>query len=147
MIHLRLAVAFAIMGYIFTNRTWLLWLNTLAPEIAILVKHFVIFCLIFLLDYIDPSIKLQYQRQALGALFIYMAFVIIFDYQSEWIKEVGASNVGDHQTIDGVLYHRSREILNLDPELARILVFTVAPFTLVFLGSQLVRTGQKINVE
>jgi ABC-type branched-subunit amino acid transport system permease subunit len=145
MIHLRLALAFALAGFIFTSKTWLRWLHSLGPEQGLVAKWIAILGVIFFLDYSDPTLKLEHKSQAIGVLMVIAAFNIIFNYQSEWISESGSDNVGI-QTPDGALYHRARENIGLKPELARILVFTIVPFILVFFGSRLVRNGRKLNI-
>lgn len=146
MIHLRLALAFALVGLVFTSRPWLKWLHSLSPEHGLLVKWVSILVSIFLLDYADPTLKLEHKTQALGVVMILAAFNMIFNYQSEWIDESGSENV-QVQTPDGALYHRARTNLGLRPDFARILVFVLIPFVLVFFGSRLVRSGTKLNVE
>jgi hypothetical protein len=145
MIHLRLAAAFALVGFIFTSKLWLRWLHGLGPEHGFIVKWVAILGAILLLDWADPSLKLEHKTQALGVVMVLAAFNLIFNYQSEWIDESGSGNV-QVQTPDGVLYHRARDNLGLKPEAARILVFVLTPFVLVFFGSKLVRNGSKINV-
>ena len=94
----------------------------------------------------DPSIKFVHHRQVIGVLLLYVAFVMIFNYQSDWIQDANAEDVGD-QTIDGAVYHRSREVLKLSPEVSRVLTFVVVPFLLVLVGSRFVHHGQKLNID
>jgi hypothetical protein len=145
MMHLRLAFAFAVAGFVFTSKLWLQWLHSLSPEQGLIVKWFAILGTIFFLDVADPTLKLEHKTQAIGALLVLVAFNIIFNYQSEWIDDSGAGNV-QVQTPDGALYHRARSNLGLGPEVARILVFVLVPFILVFFGSRLVRNGTKLNI-
>lgn len=145
MIHLRLALAFAVVGLVFTSRPWLRWLHSLTPEQGLIVKWSAILISIFLLDIADPSLKLEHKTQALGVVMILAAFNMIFNYQSEWIDESGSGNV-QVQTPDGALYRRARANLGLNPEMARIAVFVLIPFILVFFGSRLVRNGTKLNL-
>lgn len=145
MIHLRLALAFAFVGFVFTSKIWLRWLHGLGPEQGLIVKWVAILGTILLLDVADPTLKLEHKTQALGIVMVLAAFNMIFNYQSEWIDESGSGNV-QIQTPDGALYHRARANLGLDPELARLLVFVCVPFALVFFGSRLVRNGTKVNL-
>jgi len=145
MIHLRLALAFAFAGFVFTSKMWLRWLHSLGPEQGLIAKWSAILGVIFFLDYADPSLKLEHKSQAIGVLMVVASFNIIFNYQSEWISESGSDNVGV-QTPDGAHYHRARENIGLSPEMSRILVFAIVPFVLVFFGSRLIRTGQKLNI-
>lgn len=146
MLHLRLAATIALLGFVFTSSQWLQWLHTLSPEMGLFIKHVIILASIFLLSIVDPRIKFVHHSQAFGVLFLYIAFVMIFNYQSDWIQDTNADNVGD-QTIDGAIYHRFREILKLNPESSRLLTFVVIPFLLVLVGSKLVHSGKKINIE
>jgi ABC-type branched-subunit amino acid transport system permease subunit len=145
MIHLRLAAAFALVGFIFTSKLWLRWLHGLGPEHGLVAKWVAILGAIFLLDWADPSLRLEHKTQALGVIMVLAAFNMIFNYQSEWIDDSGSENV-QIQTPDGALYHRARTNLGLNPDMARILVFVLVPFLLVFFGSRLVRNGQKLNI-
>ena len=146
MTHARLALAFATVGLVFTSRPWLQWLHGLGPEIGLAVKWAAILGSIFIIDLVDPKLKLEHKTQALGAVMILAAFNMIFNYQSEWIDESGSRNV-QVQTPDGALYHRARDNLGLSPEAARVVVFGLVPFVLVFFGSVLVRDGTKLNID
>jgi hypothetical protein len=143
--HLKLALAFAIAGYIFTSKMWLRVLHNLGPEQGLVLKWVAILGSIILIDLVDPTLKLEHKTQALGVVMVLAAFNIIFNYQSEWIEESGSGNV-QVQTPDGALYHRARTNLGLNPDVARILVFVLVPFALVLGGSKLVRNGTKLNV-
>ena len=109
------------------------------------IKHVIILTCIFVLARVDPRIKFAHHGQAVGVLILYVAFVMIFNYQSEWIRDAKADNVGV-QTIDGAIYHRSRETLKLSPEVSRMLTFVVIPFILVLVGSRLVNGKRNVNI-
>ena len=146
MMHLKLALAVAFVGFVFTSRQWLQALQKLGPEPGMIAKQLSILVAIFILASADPSIKFATHHQAIGVLLVYVAFNIIFNYQSEWISDVGASNV-ERQTPDGAVYHRSRTNLNLNPDMARLVTFVVVPFVMVLVGSKLLRNGQKLNLD
>lgn len=145
MIHLRLALAFAIAGFVFTSKQWLQLLHRLGPETGLAVKWVAILTTIFLLDWADPTLKLEHKTQALGIIMVLVAFNVIFNYQNEWIDESGSGNV-QVQTPDGALYRRARTDLGFSPDIARILVFVLVPFALVFFGSKFIRNGSKLNI-
>jgi len=112
---------------------------------GLIIKHSVILLSIYILAWSDPYIKFVHHHQALGVLLLYMTFVLIFNYQSGWIKDIKAENV-EEQTFDGVIYHRSKQIPNIEPQMARIVSFVIIPFILVIIGSQLVHHKQKVNL-
>ena len=142
--HVRLAGAVALAGLIFTSRPWLGLINTLGPEAGLIVKNLVIFGVIFLLHFVDGLVGPP-RRQALGFLLMYIAFDVIFNYQSGWIKEVRADNV-ERQTPDGAIYHRARGA-GLGSDAARVVTFVVAPFLLFMAGSFIVKRGQRLNLD
>jgi hypothetical protein len=82
--HVKLAGAVAVAGLIFTSRTWLQWINTLGPETGLIVKNVIIFFVIYILHFVDGLVGPP-RRQALGFLLMFIAFDIIFNYQSGWI--------------------------------------------------------------
>jgi len=142
MIHLKLALGFLILGFIFTHKAWLNWLASLPIETGLLVKQAIILAVIYNLHYIDPSVR-PYRVYGIGVYLVYLAFQIIFNYQSKWMIESGSDRVED-QTPDGVLYHRVRAVT--DPETARLFTFVLVPFVLVIFGSKFIRNGQKLNL-
>jgi hypothetical protein len=93
----------------------------------------------------DPTVD-KPRRQALGVFAIYVAFMLIFNYQSDWIEESGSSGV-EVQSPDGVVYHRARATFGMKPETARIVSFVILPSLLVLVGSKLVKNGQKLKLE
>ena len=145
MMHLRLALAIAFIGFVFTSRQWLQVLQKLSPETGMITKQLSILVAIFILAWADPTLRFKSRHQALGVLLVYVAFNIIFNYQSGWISDAGASNV-ERQTPDGAVYHRARTNLNLNPDLARLVTFVIVPFAMVLGGSKLLRNGQNLNL-
>ena len=139
--HLRLASAIAAVGFIFTSRPWLGIINRMSPEAGLLVKNVIIFLTILGLHYIDGIVGPPH-RQALGILLVYSAFSVIFNYQSEWISESGAENIGE-QTTDGALYHRARMLFS--PDVSRLIVFVLIPFIFILVGSRLVSKRVKLD--
>jgi hypothetical protein len=142
--HVKLAGAVALAGLLFTSRTWIGWINTLGPEAGLIVKNLVIFIVIYVLNAVDGVVGPP-RRQALGYLMMFMAFNIIFNYQSGWIEDLGAENV-ERQTPDGAIYHRVRGA-GLGPDAARIVTFVLAPFLLFMAGSFVLKRGQKLNLD
>ena len=142
--HGRVAAAVALAGLLFTSRPWLGWLNTLGPEAGLIVKNITIFVVILILNIIDDVVGPP-RRQALGFLLMYMAFNIIFNYQSGWIHESGADNV-ERQTPDGAIYHRVRGT-GLGPDAARVVTFVFVPFLLFMAGGLVLKDGKKLNLD
>lgn len=134
---LRLASAVAAAGFIFTSRPWLRWLNTLSPEMGLLVKNVIIFLIVYGLHVFVGGVGAPHV-QALGILLVYTGFTLVFNYQSRWIEEAGTTEV-EKQTPDGAMYERARTTFGMSPDTARILAFVVVPFVLVLIGSKMKR--------
>jgi hypothetical protein len=142
--HVRLASAIAAAGFIFTSRPWLRWLNTLSPEMGLLVKNVIIFLIVYGLHvFVDGGVRPPHV-QALGLLLIYTAFTLVFNYQSRWIDEAGTPEV-EKQTPDGATYERARTMLGMSPDTARLFTFVLVPFVLVFVGTRLQRGAIKLE--
>jgi len=140
----RLASAIAAAGFIFTSRPWLRWLNTLSPEMGLLVKNVIIFLIVYGLHvFVDGGVRPPHV-QALGLLLIYTAFTLVFNYQSRWIEEAGTPEV-EKQTADGAIYERARTTLGMSPDTARLVTFVAVPFVLVFVGTRLQRGAIKLE--
>lgn len=131
--HLKLASAIAAVGFVFTSRPWLQFLNRQSPETGLLIKNIVIFSTILGLHYVDGMVDAP-RRHALGLLLVYIAFNIIFNYQSRWISEADAENV-DKQSPDGATYERARRFLS--PEASRLVTFVLIPFLFILIGSKI----------
>ena len=142
--HTQLALAVGAAGFVFTSRAWLQWLHRFNPETGLILKNIMILLFILGLHFIDKSVG--FHRQALGLFMIYVAFTMVFDYQSEWIEDAEADNV-ERQTVDGAVYHRMKNTIGLNPDMARIVTFVIVPFLLVLFGSWFVRDGQVISFE
>lgn len=141
---LRLAAAIATAGFIFTSRPWLRWLNTLSPEVGLLVKNIIIFLIVYGLHvFVDGGVRPPHV-QALGLLLVYTGFMTVFNYQSRWIEEASAPEV-EKQTPDGAMYERARTTLGLSPDTARIVTFVIVPFVIVLIGSHLNRSKIRID--
>jgi hypothetical protein len=135
--NVRLASAIAAAGFIFTSRPWLRWLNTLSPEVGLLVKNVVIFLIVYGL-HVFVGVVGKPHVQALGVLLVYIGFTLVFNYQSRWIEEAGTPEV-EKQTPDGATYERARTTLGMSPDAARLFTFVFVPFVLVLVGSHLKR--------
>jgi hypothetical protein len=145
MTHLKVAGLIALAGFVFTSRTWLQFLNKMSPEAGLLIKNLVVLAVIYALHFTDGAVSMPH-KSALGIFMIYVAFMMIFNYQSDWIAESGSDDVGD-QTADGAVYHRARETFNFSPEIARVVTFVLVPFVLAFAGSGLVKRGQMMHLD
>lgn len=154
---LRTAIAFAVLGFLFSSRTVILTLNSLTPIQGLLIYYLEIFLTLEFLQWIGlvvGGIQMRNLLQTLGELFIIFAFFIIVDFESAWIAYVVGEDKGKKvdypvlytQAEDGAVYYLWSTYVTSDSEKARILTYVVTPALLVSLGLYLTG-GKRIHRE
>lgn len=149
---LRTAATFAILGYVFSSRELIRFLNTLNPFQGLLFYYFQLFVVLEVLQYfglIIGGVKMQSLSQTIGELLLIFAFFIIVDQESEWVAYVTGEAEGkkkDYPVIytqaeDGAVYYLWSTYVTSNPETARLLTFVFTPAVLVTVGLYL--TGGK----
>lgn len=149
---IRTAIVFAILGYVFSSRQLIRFLNTLNPFQGLLFYYVQLFVTLEVLQYfglIIGGVKMQSLTQTLGELMIVFAFFIIVDQESEWVAYVVGEEEGKKkdypvvytQAEDGAIYYLWSTYVTSNPETARLLTFVITPALLVAIGLYL--TGGK----
>lgn len=148
---LSLAVAFAVMGFAFSTRTWLLFLNGLSPLGGLLVYYLVLYASLYGLSRLGLvlfGVKIDKPLQTLGLLLITFSFFLTVDWTSQWGAIVtGHLNISNIflQDEDGVTFWAwSLLIPNL--EVCRIMAFVVTPFLLTLGGGALVSKKVRLGL-
>jgi hypothetical protein len=148
---LTLAVAFAVMGFAFSTRTWLLFLNGLNPLNGLIVYYIVLYASLYGLSRLGLvlfGVKIDKPLQTLGLLCITFAFFITVDWTSQYGANVtGHPNISNIflQDEDGMAWWAwSLIIPNL--ELCRIMTFVVTPFLLALAGGALVSKKVRLGL-
>lgn len=142
---LKTAIAFAIIGYIFSSRAFILFLNKLNPFQGLLFYYLQLFITLEVLQYfglIIGGVKMQSFTQTLGELMIVFAFFILVDQESAWVAYVIGEDEGKKkdfpvvytQAEDGATYYLWNTYVTKDPDTARMLTFVLTPAILVALG-------------
>lgn len=149
---LKTAGAFALLGYVFSSRKFILFLNNLNPFQGLLFYYLQLFVTLELLQYfglVIGGVKMTSLAQTLGELLIIFAFFIIVDQESGWVAQVVGDKEGKKkdypvvytQAEDGAVYYLWSTYVTKDPETARVLTFVLTPVVLVGIGLYL--TGGK----
>lgn len=150
---LKTAGAFALLGYVFSSRKFILFLNTLNPFQGLLFYYLQLFIVLEVLQYfglVIGGIRMTTLAQTIGELLIVFAFFILVDQESAWVAYVIGENEGKKkdypvvytQAEDGAVYYLWSTYVTKDPDTARMLTFVVTPVLLVALGLYL--TGGKV---
>ena len=148
---LALALIIAFLGFAFSMRQWILFLDKLNPFTGLLVYYAILYAALFALSRLGLIIwkfRIKDPLQVLGALLITMAFFITVDWESPWVqivtgRTVDVSNVL-YQAEDGAFWYLWSFITN-NPELLRLLTYVLTPFILTFIGVLLISKVQLLE--
>ena len=151
----RTAIAFAVLGYIFSSRQFIRFLNNLNPFQGLLFYYLQLFVTLEILQWfglIIGGVKMTSLVQTIGELIIVFAFFIIVDQESAWVAQVVGEEEGkkkDYPVIytqaeDGAVYYLWSTYVTKDPDTARLLTFVLTPAVMVAVGLYLT-SGQAIR--
>lgn len=149
---LKTAGAFALLGYLFSSRRFIRFLNTLNPFQGLLFYYAQLFVTLEVLQYfglVIGGVRMTDLSQTIGELLVIFAFFILVDQESAWVAYVVGEPEGkpkDYPVVytqaeDGAVYYLWSTYITSNPETARFLTFVVTPVVLVSLGLYL--TGGK----
>ena len=142
---LKTAVAFAILGYLFSSRQFILFLNRLNPFQGLVFYYLQLFVTLEVLQYfglVIGGVKMQSFTQTIGELMIVFAFFILVDQESAWVAYVIGEDEGKKkdypvvytQAEDGAVYYLWSTYVTKNPDTARMLTFVITPVVLVAIG-------------
>lgn len=154
---LKTALAFAVLGYLFSSRQFILFLNRLNPFQGLLFYYLQLFVTLEVLQYfglVIGGVKMQSITQTIGELMIVFAFFILVDQESAWVAYVIGEDEGKKkdypvvytQSEDGAVYYLWSTYVTNNPDTARMLTFVVTPVVLVAIGLYLTG-GTKVRRE
>jgi hypothetical protein len=142
-----LALAFALMGFAFSTREWLLFLDGLNPLQGLIVYYVIIFTCIFVLSRLDLVVlgfRIRGLAQTLGLTLITFAFFICVDWESPYVQLITGRSVADvsnvyFQAEDGAVWYAWSQILpTAGPDVLRVLTYVFTPMLLALIGGFLV---------
>ena len=143
---LQSALVFAFLGYVFSSRKFILFLNSLTPTQGLIFYYFQLFVTLEVLQYLGlvvGGIKIASTIQTFGELLVIFAFFILVDQESRWIQVVVGEETKQEQRCPQ-LYLQSEDGATFEfwshwfsPDTARVLTFIVTPAILVAVGTYL----------
>lgn len=150
---LKIVFAFAVFGYIFSSRKFILFLNNLNPIAGLAFYYFQLFVVLEILQYfglVIGGVKMTDLSQTIGQLLIIFAFFIIVDNESEWVQIVVGEKTKEKQNCpklyiqseDGAVFYFWKTFITQNEEILRLLTFVVTPAILATIGLYL--TGGKV---
>ena len=145
----QLAVLIGIVGYLFSSRTWLFFMNGLNPIEGTIVYYVIVYAGLYGLAKLGLSIfgfKISTADQTFGLLMLNFAFHVTTNWADPWVQYVttgslgGMSNVLVNNSEDGLVWYvvyTLGGITNLF--LARVLTFVVIPFLISTVALYLIK--------
>lgn len=141
--------ALAVMGFLFSSREWLMWLNTLTPISGLVVYYIVLFFSLLILSkagLIINQVKISNPKQVFGLLMVTFAFFIVVGFSSAYTQWVTNSNIDISpvfvQCEDGSVFYAWSQVIPpvaANMEMLRILTYVVSPVLIGFIGVGLVK--------
>jgi len=149
---LALVLVITIMGFAFSMRPWILFLDSLNPFTGLIVYYVILYFSLYALSKMGLviwKIRIKSALQVLGALLITMAFFITVDWESPWVQYVTGRTGADvsnvlYQSEDGAFWYLWSFLTN-NFEVLRILTYVITPFILTLIGVILVRKAEIIG--
>jgi hypothetical protein len=152
---ITLAIFIAILGFVFSTREFILFLNVLDPIEGLIVYYLILYSMLTLLSYFGLvifNIKIKNPIQTFGLLLITFAFFITVDWESPYIQLITKGNTENasvifYQAEDGATWYFWNNIMGIkDIETLRLLTFVFTPFLLCLIGGYLVTRVELVSL-
>ena len=135
------------LGFIFSSRPWILFLDSHSPPVGLGFYYMILFVAILFLQHIGLIVaKMPFDSisHAIGTLLIIFSFFIVFDWESLYINQVTNQHNTDVSNVylqseDGAVYYVWYNMMNLSIEQDRLMTYVVTPIILSILGMVLVQ--------
>ena len=152
---LIMALVFVVLGRFFSQKSWLMWLNSLTPLQGVLVYYGILFLSLIILSHYGLAIgkiHIGNWHQVLGVIMITFAFFIIFNWENQYVQitTMGCQNAnsGSHvfyQSEDGVTFDFWYNTMHYPLDKARLYTYEITPAILAILGG-ILATRPKLNI-
>jgi len=141
---LYLAVAFAVIGFLFSHGAVVKWMSGLNPIAGLLVYYIILYASLFVLSRMGLvifGIKIDKPLQIFGLGLITFAFFILVNWESAYVNIVtygSATNVSNlyFASEDGAMWYLFYDVFGIkNIEASRLLTYVLMPAVLAFLGA------------
>lgn len=158
LIHNRflLPFIFAIIGFLFTTKTWIKTLDNLSPYEGLAVYYMLLTIVLVALQYaglVIGNVVFDNWRHTFGSLLVIFSFFIVVDWESCYMNVVtkGHCDEKNVSTIyfaseDGAVYDLWNKAFPNKHETSRILTYVVTPFVLCTIGLLFITSKEKIKL-
>lgn len=145
----QLALFIAVLGYIFSLRSVILYYNSLAPLPGLVLYYVVLYGTLYLLSRLGLIVgryTIKKPLQVLGAAVITFAFFAATNMGSQYVQYITKGDISAatnifYQTEDGVLFAFWSSFIPISAgtiQTLAILTYVISPFIIALLGMALV---------
>lgn len=140
-----LPVMLAVMGFLFSSRTYILWLDKQNPFVNLVLYYTILIVTLYILQkagLIISGIEFNSMRHLIGSILIIFSYFLIIDWESCYINIVTKGSCESISNIylgseDGAVYYLWNKIIK-NVETLRIMTYVVTPLVLSFIGANLI---------
>jgi hypothetical protein len=149
-----LAVAIGVIGFVFSTRTWLLFLNGLDAVLGFLMYYIVLYGTLLVFSKMKLIIfapKIGNVRGTVGVVLLTFALFVTVNWENPYVQYITTGSFGGASPIlfqaeDGVTWLFVTQVLGIvNIELARIFAFSIVPALVALVGLSLIGGRVKLN--
>lgn len=151
----KLPVALAVLGWLFTTKPFLMFLDRRSPATGLLVYYACLTAAVYGLQLLGLSVAGTPHttiRQLVGTMLVLFAFFIVVDWESCYVQTITKGSCDEVSNVylsaeDGATYWGWSKLLpRASPDTLRLLTYVLVPFVLALLGSYLIRGPITLSV-
>lgn len=142
----------ALLGFVFSTRTWILTLDSFNPVSGLFIYYIILTITLLALQYfglIIDGVSFTGWRHLFGSILIIFSFFIVVDWTSCYDNLITKGNCDQLSSLflsseDGAVYYLWNKIFP-DPEMCRYLTYVLTPFVLSSIGILLITEKVRIS--
>ncbi|MGB9022376.1 MAG: hypothetical protein WCC94_02960 [Candidatus Bathyarchaeia archaeon] len=152
-----LAFAIGVIGFVFSTRTWLLFLSGLDVVLGCLMYYIVLYATLLVFSRMKLIVfapKIGNVRGTVGLVLLTFALFVTVNWENPYVQYITTGSFGGASPIlfqaeDGVAWLFVTQVLGVlgivDIEVARIFAFSIVPALVALVGLSLIGGRVKLN--
>lgn len=142
---MALVLIIAFLGFLFSTRIWILYLNSLSPFVGLMLYYVLMFAILFVLSKVGlivGSVRIGTTSQIIGTMLVLFGFFAVTNWGESCLTSYYVNNNCNIpsaylQTEDGALWNVWNSSGVTDVELLRWLTYVITPAALALFGGML----------
>lgn len=151
---IQFALAIALLGFVFSMREWILFLDGQSPFMGFLIYYGIIYVSLLILSkvgFVLMGHHVKEWHQALGVMLIMIAFFTVFNWESQYVNIVAHGSLDNispiyFQSEDGMTWAFWEGLGFANTEILRLLTFVISPFIEALCGGMLLMHKPKFSL-